>query len=177
MWLNHRRENLGSCEWSGIDHSGLCKRWAMWIERSGSLSGCVAVDAEDGCLWNGCLDNQKLNVSRLHYTPKNWLSGTYTTRLLLDKFMFWATGDSEPPHFFLGRNNTKQNYIKFHTRVSASCPKTLHSTDRFLSVVFFFFSYMKHKANIFKANKILFKEFHMLWFLPLHIKVILVPLK
>lgn len=116
MWLNHRRENLGSCEWSGIDHSGLCKRWAMWIERSGSLSHCVAVDAEDGCLWNGCLDNQKLNVSHLHCTPKNWLSGTYTTKLLLDKFTFWATVDSEwliHHIFFLGetiQNKTTSNF-------------------------------------------------------------------
>ena len=131
----------------------------MWIERSGSLSGCVAVDAEDGCLWNGCLDNQKLNVSHLHYTPKNWLSGTYTTRLLLDKFTFWATGDSEPPHFFLGRNNTKQNYIKFHTRVSASCPKTLRSTDRFLSVVFFFLVIWNIRQTYLKPIKLYLRNF------------------
>lgn len=73
---------------SYLGQSGLSKRGNSWVGSPGSLSGCVAakVFIWDACLWNGCLDNQKLNAKHLQYNiycfKKSELSGIYPTHLL-----------------------------------------------------------------------------------------------
>ena len=70
--LHYKKERLTVSASSPLGHPGLSKRGTSWVEQPGSLSSCVAgsVFIWDGCLWNGSLGNQKVNVRHLHYNQK-----------------------------------------------------------------------------------------------------------